>query len=160
VFRRKEQFKNSVKRTNDLGWWSNRPNKEAMFTAFYQAVKTGELTLRSDYLVKETAQYVRINGRIEHVLNTTTEDESSKGEAHGDRVIAACVALQGAKDRPLASVAAQGFDSDNPPYGTLAWREKFHREQRESKQDEWDDRTCDDLAAGERVPRFDFREVG
>jgi len=154
VFRRKEQFKNSSKRTNDLGWWSNRPNKEAMFTAFYQAVKSGELTLRSDYLVKETAQYVRINGRIEHVLNGTTDDESSKGEAHGDRVIAACVALQGAKDRPLASRAInEANDPDNPPYGTLAWREKFHRDSRTREDDVWDDRTCDDLAAGEKLFR-------
>jgi hypothetical protein len=151
TYRRKSQFKNSVKYTNDLGWWTTRDTKESMFSAFYQAVKSGELTVRSDDMVKECAQYVRINGRISHVLAGTTEDQSSRGEAHGDRVIAACVGLQAAKERPLASQALAEETLDNPSRNTMAWREKYHKELNSADRNEWDGRTADDLASGEKL---------
>lgn len=154
AYRRKTQFKNSVKNTADLGWWSNKDTRSAMFSDFYQSVKAQELSLHSDLLVKECAQYVYHNGKAVHVLTATTDDESGKGEAHGDRVIACCVALQGAKERPLMSGTLAEDLRDNPPSGTMAWREQLHRELADDRNSAWDDRTNDDLAAGERTWRY------
>lgn len=153
AYRRKQQFKNSVKRTSDLGWWTTGETKEAMFGEFLRTVRSSELTLRSKMLVDECGQYVRLGsqGEICHVLSGTTDDDSSRGKAHGDRVIACCVALQAVRDRPLASQSLVNESLDNPPMGTLAWREKFHREALADEDSVWDDRTCDDMAAGERL---------
>lgn len=155
IYRRKNQYKGSAKRTTDAGWVTTSETKESMFGDLYRAIKGGELTIRSDDLVKECLQYVRINGKIEHALAVTTEDESSKGTAHGDRVIAFAVCYQGARDRPLSKPAKSEELSDDPPYGTLAWRERFHRDAKRKQDTVWDDRTNDDLAGGESVWSID-----
>lgn len=155
AYRRKLQFKNSVKNTSDLGWWTTRDTKELMFGEFRQAVKAQELVLHSNMLVGECGQYVVKGGKIQHVLTADTEDETGKGEAHGDRVVACCIAYQGVKERPLMStaLAKQTQSLDSPPIGTLAWREKYHDDLLRQDNDPWDQRTTDDLAAGGR-----FRE--
>ena len=148
IYRRKVQTKILKKASHQLGWMTNRENKEQMFGEFYRAVKSGELTLRSQETVKECEQYVRLDGRITHVLARTATDDN-KGEAHGDRVTAACIALQGVRDRPTISVASENYLTSNPPYGTLAYREKQASDDDSKNKDDWDNRTCDDLASGE-----------
>jgi len=149
IYRRKNQYKGSAKRTTDAGWYTTNETKESMFGDLYRAVKCGELTVRSDVMVKECQQYVRINGRIEHALAVHTEDQSSKGLAHGDRVIAFAVCYQAVRDRPTASKALTESLSDSPPARTMAWREKYHRDAKAGDGTAWDERTNDDLAGGE-----------
>ena len=71
-----------------------------MFAEINRAVRQGEVVCKDDQLVKEFKQYVYQNGKIEHAASMMTSDDSSKGKAHGDRVIAFGVALQMKLDRP------------------------------------------------------------
>jgi hypothetical protein len=136
-------FQRGRKKTKELGWWTATKTKELMFSDLSQSVRSDELRLRSEMLVKECGQYVRgPDGEITHTHRAKTEDHSARGQAHGDRVIAACVALQAIRDRPLASRALDPGDEllDDPPVNTMAWREKQWRESRETRNDGWDDR--------------------
>jgi hypothetical protein len=124
------------------GWHTDPKTKEKMFVEFRMAVKTGELILRSRALVEECAQYIRDpkQGSIQH---------SAEGKGHGDRVMAACVGAQAAKERPVISVTQKGYvpwGDGPPPYGTAAHRQwEYDREQRD-RSDDWDDRTTYDLS--------------
>jgi hypothetical protein len=130
-----------VKR-KEVGWFTNKETKEVMFGELNRSVKTGELKLRSKDLITECGQYVRgADGKITHVMSQE-DDDSSKGESHGDRVISIAVCLQAVRDRPLQVVEKQTMDSP-PPY-TMAARMKEYEDS--LKQDEdWDDRTNWDL---------------
>jgi hypothetical protein len=139
--------KQGAKKTRDMGWWTDARTKELMFSEFSRTVQKGELKLRSEMLVKECSQYVRIGGKIEHVEAASTKDDSSKGQAHGDRVIAAAVGLQAVRDRPLMKVSYGGgvLSADNPPPNTMAARMKEYQDANKPR-DDWDDRTNADLA--------------
>ena len=80
--------------------WTDEKTKAAMFAEINRAVRQGEVVCKDDQLVKEFKQYVYQNGKIEHAASMMTSDDSSKGKAHGDRVIAFGVALQMKLDRP------------------------------------------------------------
>lgn len=151
VYYRGEELVRGTKKTKKLAWWTDDKTKPFMFSEFLQAVKTGELVIHSEMLNRECGQYVRINGKIEHVGAVSTEDESSMGAAHGDRVIAACVALQAIRDRPLDYKAAHQQEMlDEPPPYTMAARQKAYED---SLNDDhvWDDRTNWDLSSGSRM---------
>lgn len=150
VHERTIKFRRSKKRSKALGWMTNKENKPAMFSDFYRAVKTGELVVRSEALVEECDQYQLVNGKIIHEATHDTDEESGKGEQHGDRVIAACLALQGMGERPATQAEVENTALDNPPMGTLAWREKMFRDEAEREKDDWDDRTCEQLAGGNK----------
>jgi hypothetical protein len=141
VYFRKLFWRKSRKKTQEMGWWTDERTKEAMFGEMSRSVKHGELFLHSNMLVKECGQYVRINGKIEHVLEVNSNDDSSKGKSHGDRVIAMCVALQAARDRPLAEVTRNKEENpDSPPPGTLAARQREYEDSLVKRGDEWDSR--------------------
>jgi hypothetical protein len=145
-FLRPQSMKRGRKKTKDIGWWTDDRTKELMFSELARTVTRGELRLRSEPLVQECGQYVRIAGKIEHVKAATTKDDSSKGKAHGDRVIALAVALQGARDRPLFGMTLAGerqYTPDNPPPNTPAARIKEAMDA-EKRDGVWDDRTTAD----------------
>lgn len=143
-------------KTKEMGWTTQENSKKVMFDGISMAVRNEEFILRSDALVRECGQYVWLNGLIKHVLSATTDDDSSAGKAHGDRVIAFGVALMGAGDRPLASTALQEEVRAAAEPGTMAYRMKQHNDRKEeSEHDAWDHRTNDDLARGET----DYRPV-
>ncbi len=143
------------RKTREVGWWTDPRSKESMFEEIKRSVLAGEVRPRSKVLVEECGQYVRINGKIEHVLAVNTSDDSSKGQAHGDRVIGFGVALQGARDRPLASSKLEETLKENPPSFTMAARQKAYEDSLKAKDgDGWDDRTNDDLAGGEVFRRI------
>lgn len=146
IYRRTSLWRGGKKKTKEVGWWTDKKTKEAMFSELHRSVKTGELTLRSEPLLRECGQYVRLNGIIEHVGNKNSKDDATSGESHGDRVIAAGVALMAARDRPL--MAATEHVASEPPPGTLAERQRMWDEEDERKRsaDDWDDRTAWDLA--------------
>lgn len=139
-------------KTKELGFWTNDRTKEAMFSELSTAVKSGDLVLHSKELVAEFGQYVRINGKIEHITAAKTDDDSSKGQAHGDRVIAIGVGVIASKDRPLSASIAQ-WNRENPPEGTMAHRQKEYEDSLRESEDDWDDRENSDLALGSRIPR-------
>lgn len=142
VYLRTLEKRKGRKKSKELGWWTSADTKEKMFSELLRSVKGGELKLHSDTLVKECGQYVRINGKIEHILATTTKDDSSRGQAHGDRAIAMAVCLQGVRDRPLMVRSEEKSDTmsdyyGEPPANTLAARQRVYEQSQETDRDGW-----------------------
>jgi hypothetical protein len=135
----------SRQKTKEIGWHTDRKTKELLFSELYQHVKTGQLTLRSRVLVQECGQYVRLDGKIEHVRAARSKDDSSKGEAHGDRVIALGVALQGALDRPLdkkpVDERIEDLDEREIPLNCMAARQRDWEKSQKKSKDGWNENT-------------------
>ena len=139
VYYRDILFKRGRKKRQEMGWYTDERSKGAMFGDLSRAVRMGELKLRSDALVKECGQYVMLAGKIEHAQSGKTADDSSRGRSHGDRVIAACVALQGIKDRPVARNVDEDY-LQNPPANTMAARQAEYEKALQTGSEDWDDR--------------------
>ena len=137
IFYREVEQRNFKKKTKNPGWFSSEKTKPAVLTEMSHAVKSGRLILRSRKLLDECRQYVYKDGKIVHSRSVKTQDDSSKGQAHGDRVIAASLAWHAVKDRP-SDIKTEERDQ-GIPYGSMAWRLKQHDEKMElSKNDGWD----------------------
>jgi hypothetical protein len=133
-FRNVEQV-NFKKKTKRPGWNSNTRTKAAVLTALAMAIKSKTYSPRSRMLLEECRQYIYKDGKIVHSRSAKTQDDSAKGESHGDRVIAAAVALEVSKDR-----AARKPDDikRKAPYGSMAYRmEQYEAEQRLKEADPW-----------------------
>jgi hypothetical protein len=137
------------KKTKEVGWWTDTKSKQAMFGEIKRSVTGADVVLRSDAMAKECGQYVVIGDRIEHILSARTEDDSSRGQAHGDRVMAYGVALMATKERPLASKALTDTIVGEPPPHTMAARQKDYEDSMKKDSPIWDDRDNFDLAHGE-----------
>lgn len=140
VYRRKSQSKTKKRQLTELGWWTDSKTKEVMFSEFNRALRASEITMRDAKLLEECRQYVYINGKIEHSAALKTKDDSSRGSAHGDRVIAACVARQCMLDRPHVNFSemTQAFHSgpgSAPPPDTMAARMRDYQQEDEAEQD-------------------------
>lgn len=147
LYHRPVLWKKGRKKTKEVGWWTDQRTKEAAFSELSRSVRSRDFVIRSSVLLKECGQYVRVNGKIEHALAINTEDDSSKGMSHGDRVIACAVALQGSLDRPIDQTEVEKY-SGEPPVNTMASRQKDYENSLQEKElDVWDGRTmCDMLS--------------
>lgn len=150
VYMREVMWVRGKKKHKAMGWWTNRETKERLFQELMRSVKTEEVKTHSDMLVKECGQYVRSGpqGKIEHILSISTEDDSSRGEAHGDRVMAFGVCLQGARDRPVVRQIKKAdgvFSMDDPPPFTIAARQKEYEDRLRSDAEPWDPRSNYDM---------------
>jgi hypothetical protein len=144
VYYRDVLWRRTRKKTKAMGWWTDENSKGRMFGELVRTLKSCELKLHSAMLLHECGQYIVVNGRIVHVLSASKEDESSRGQAHGDRAIATAVALMGIRDRPLSKTmtpeAAQGYSLENPPPYTFAWRQREYEKLVSKANEIWDDR--------------------
>ena len=126
-----------------------------MMGALSNSVREKTLILRSTELLAESGQYVQQGTKIVHVGAANTVDDSAKGLAHGDRVMALGVAKMVANDRPLTisknpNDAVDEFTRRNPPVGTIAYRLKAYEESIARDPDSWDERSNWDLAHGNK----------
>lgn len=153
VYTRNVLWRRGHKKERKVGWQTSKQSKEAMFSDFLRMVRNGEYVLRDKDLVDECGEYVRLgpNSDITHVQKSHTSDDSGRGESHGDRVIAACVAIQLLKDRgtPGTFGSEEQSESGPPPVDTMAWR--LAQFEKAESAVEWDDRTTADLARGRRA---------
>ena len=143
IYRRTSQWKQSKKRTKEAGWWTDERTKPVLLGELLRTVKTGELKLRCGALVQECGQYVYLGGKPEHVSAASTEDDSSKNAAHGDRVIAAGVALQAVRDRPITTSGPAWMDVANGriPQNSIAARQAEYEESLRKDKGLWDNST-------------------
>jgi hypothetical protein len=148
IYKRRVLYKRSKsRRGNDLGWWTDTKNKEMMFSELGLKIRTGDLTIRSKSCAKELGDYVRINGKIEHVISSKGADDASRGESHGDRVIALGVAVMASKERSRpSSIQKNVTETTKIIPGTMSERQRDWEESQEKEKEEWDDRTNGDLA--------------
>ncbi|MEO1615052.1 MAG: LAGLIDADG family homing endonuclease [Planctomycetota bacterium] len=138
VYRRKSQKKRGRRETKELGFWTDQNTKGVMFSEITRAVLAGDVVVRDRKLGAEFKQYIVVNSKIEHAQSLVTEDESSKGQAHGDRVIALGVNCQMLLDRPNAFVGREANDirsqnPNKPPPGTMAERMRIYAEEDAAK---------------------------
>jgi hypothetical protein len=153
-YERTQLWKRSKKKTKEVGWWTDEKSKEAMFGELVRSVKNSELVVHSKKLVDEFGQYVRKNGKIDHVLTSSDDDDSSTGQAHGDRVIAIGVGLMAARDRPAQDRSIEDYLTRNPPRGTIAERLKEYEDSLKNEGDGWDDRDNAEMARSTFKPRL------
>jgi hypothetical protein len=146
VYYRSVLWRRGSKKTKEMGWWSDTRTRQALFGEVRRRVVAGTLKLRSDSLVKECQQYQVVADQIIHTGAAKTLDDSSRGQAHGDRVIAMGVCLHGVADRPLTKVKADEVRRTKIPYGSMAWRQQEYEESLRAKDDPWDARSNWDLA--------------
>jgi hypothetical protein len=154
VFYRRLLSRKERKKSKELGWHTSKQSKEIAFGQMLRAGRTGEIIIRSAALVKEFGQYIRIGDKIVHEGNAHTLDDAAKGEAHGDRVIAACIGRMLIIDRPIPKAALDeeaGHRGKDPPPGTMAAREKEYQDSLREDGDGWDDTTQQELAMGSRL---------
>lgn len=149
VYYRKLGGKRGVNRTKELGWSTTPKSKEELFAELDRSVRSGELKIRSTALATECVQYVRMMGKITHHASSKSVNDAVRGEAHGDRVIALGVGLMAVRDRPALTFSTPEASSLNdPPPGTMEYRQKMWEESQRATEEEWDDRTNYDLATG------------
>jgi hypothetical protein len=148
IYHRTVLWRKSRRKQKEVGWWTDDRTKELMFSDMYRKARGGEIVLRSDDLLRECGEYIRSGPKssIVHVLSTKTSDESSRGKAHGDRVIAFAIAVQLLEDRPVLDRDRVELPTGPPPANTLAWR-VAHWEKQDTL-DDWDDGTLGDIARG------------
>jgi hypothetical protein len=146
VYYRTVMWRKAKKKQKEVGWWTDDRTKELMFSDMYRKARSGEVVLRSDDLLRECGEYIRSGPKssIVHVLSTSTSDASSRGKAHGDRVIAFSLAVQLLEDRPVLDRDRVDVTSGPPPVNTLAWR--VLQWDRKDKLDDWEDGTLGDVA--------------
>jgi hypothetical protein len=144
VYYQTRVFEKKQKKTRTPGWWTDQKTKEVLFMEAKRIVTVGELKLRSEALVKECHQYIRIGRTIEHVGKIRGNEGPDSGDGHGDRVIALGIGVQALHDRP---VNLTGHDRPVEP-GTIEERDRDYFSSLERPQDDWDDRTNWDLMRG------------
>lgn len=77
------------KKSKKVGWIANKNSKRELLGQYAYALAEGLFLNPCDVALKECKDYqVLPNGCIEHFASVSTEDPSSKGVNHGDRVIA------------------------------------------------------------------------
>ena len=73
--------------------------KADALTPLQVAIKLRRVTLFSENLVKELAEYrYTAGGKVDHFRATSSEEDSSKGQLHGDRAMAFAMAVIGMND--------------------------------------------------------------
>jgi hypothetical protein len=142
-------FEKRQKKMRTAGWWTDDKTKDVLFMEMKRIVIAGELKLRSDALVKECQQYIRIGRSIEHVGTTRGNEGPDTGQSHGDRVIAMGVGIQALRDRPL-NTGTPGSSGKIEP-GSIEERDRAYFESLQEPQDDWDGRTNWDLMRGVRA---------
>jgi hypothetical protein len=119
LYRRKiKHVRNKV--TNKPGYFADNDNKQLLFSEMRRALESGELLVRDTDVYAELMQYVYRDGNPVHSKALRTEDESSKGKAHGDRAIAMGVAWIANMDRPTANTT--GIPAEQS-YKDVPWHE-------------------------------------
>ena len=132
IFFREVEGRAYRKKTKNPGFFTTDKNKLALLGKMSGAIQSKEYIVRSNLLLEECRQYVYKDGKVVHSRSVKTQDDSSKGQAHGDRVIAAALAWHGSVDRPIdTTIDKEEFEQI--PYGSMAWRLKKHDELEASK---------------------------
>jgi hypothetical protein len=124
VWRRNTEVVGFKKLTQKYGFWMKDDDlKLKLFEVLQAAIAQRAFVPRSREMLNELHEYSWKNGKIIHVGSTKTDDEGSKGRAHGDRVIATCLAWHVCAEDPHLAERAEQEVIMVPP-GSMAARLK------------------------------------
>jgi len=123
IYYRHVEMVNYRKQTKKPGYW-NSDRGQKILGELQRAMRASEIAIRSRATMRELPQYQFKDGEVVHIGSQVTDDQSSRGKAHGDRAIAMAVAWHGRSDIPVPMAEPKKEDDSNPPYGSMAWRFK------------------------------------
>jgi hypothetical protein len=129
VYRRQIKEIYGTQVTDKLGWTSTGNDKNEILGGvdgggLLLALAERQVQIRSADCLKECGQYVIKNGKVVHLKSANTANEAEKGDAHGDRVIAAAIAVHLWKQRWNAKQPDVKLPELEPVYGSRAWRDR------------------------------------
>ncbi len=103
IYMRKSLMKRGRERRRMPGWMTTggmTGTRAIMLSGLRTALATGRVVVRSAALASELRNYVWVRGQmVSRYMAIRGEDGSAVGEAHGDRVVAMAMAVQGMLDR-------------------------------------------------------------
>lgn len=140
VYRRKVSQIMGLKVTEKIGWQSMRDDKSQLLGGvdgggLMLALIERQVKIRCAECLKECGEYVILGGKVVHFRAKNTLRESAKDEAHGDRVIAAALAVHLWKDRWHGKPPPEPISGPaEPEYGSFAWRQR-ERERLKNNED-------------------------
>jgi hypothetical protein len=139
VYRRKVEQVHGDRYKEQIGWMSRTNDKTRLLGGvdgggLSAALINRELLIRSRDCLLECGQYVIVNGAVVHIKAKNTTRESAKGEAHGDRVIAAALAEHLDRDRPASKEVIVA--PKEVAYGGWEWRRQRDREREGAQLDD------------------------
>jgi hypothetical protein len=139
IWYREVQQINATKKTLKPGWWASAETKNIALGRISRDFSTepAKLVIPSLEVLEELPQYVYLNGKVEHSRSMTTQDESAKGLAHGDTVIALALAYLTIPD--VRVMQPHKDKKAEPPIGSMAWRMKRYDGEKLASQGRWDD---------------------
>ena len=103
VYYRKVKGIDLVKRTRKPGFWTDADTKARVIGELSRRLESGQFISHDEAMLDECRQYVYHGGEIYHSHALTTQDAAGKSRAHGDRVIAAAMAVEGCGEVPAAA---------------------------------------------------------
>jgi len=92
VYFRKTKHVGTDKDTKNPGWWSDPDEKSSVLGNWQNRLNRGQSIIHSDQVIEECKQFVFVNGKVYHVAELNTDDDSAMGAAHGDTVMASAIA--------------------------------------------------------------------
>lgn len=124
-----------AKKTKKLGVFNSRVDR--VLSPLKNALHTQKITMRSEECVRELSEYVYDGDRWIHPGSKNTRDASSGGLNHGDRAIAAAIAVIALKDQGYLrheTVLETAPEASGPPPNSTAGRfERWKKERKERK---------------------------
>ena len=111
-----------AKPTDRPGYHSSRV--EITIRPLVNALFTSSITVRSEALLDECGKYAyNSSGNPYFPRSVTSRDNSARGQSHGDRTIAAAIALHAMDDRPANKPKAEDIlQGKKPEKYSIAWR--------------------------------------
>ena len=102
-------FAGEERESDTPGWFANTKSKMELHSKYHIALKTGEFVNWDEESLRETLNYVHLNGTVEHPKSKKNEDASAEGSNHGDRVVADGLAWL------MAKRLGARLEAENPP---------------------------------------------
>jgi hypothetical protein len=142
IYYRESSIEGLHRKTRNPGYWlQNDDAKLKIFGQLTMAMDDGDFRPRSADMLAECRQYKWSDkGKIVYTPQVQNDTSAGKGRAHGDRVVAAALSWVGCQDRPSPQEGTTEAEVYiDPPYGSMAWRDKQRAEWREAAHDPWTD---------------------
>jgi hypothetical protein len=113
------------------GWAPTRDNKYQLLSQFRGALRDRTVCVRSEQVLLEALEYLFLgNNWVEHSSLNDNEDPSGAREQHGDRVIAASLAVKVMDDQPKVVTEVQ---KEHSPLSVAGRREMAKAMEKEEK---------------------------
>jgi hypothetical protein len=113
------------------GWAPTRDNKYQLLSQFRGALADRVVCTRSEQTLLEALEYLFLgNNWVEHSSLNENEDPSGARDQHGDRVIAAALAVKVMDDQPKAVTEVR---TDHSPLSVMGRRQMVKAQEQESK---------------------------